>query len=156
MRENLRQTLYVRLRLGEFDPPSMNPYKDVNMSEIQNPAHQELSIVAAAKSYVLLKNDEQVLPIRDVQKKIAVSGSLWHISSVFETQLKSCRSSCLESEIINIKSKKNQQKVPGPPPKLSASRQADLRKFATLYITWWYSLRRVNSLSLSDTYDWLN
>ena len=33
---------------------------------------------------------------------------------------KSCRSSCLESQIINIKLKKNQQKVPGPPPKLSA------------------------------------
>ena len=73
MRENVRQLLYVRLRLGEFDPPSMNPYKDVNMSEIQNPAHRELSIVAAAKSFVLLKNDKHVLPIRNVLKKIAVS-----------------------------------------------------------------------------------
>ena len=34
---------------------------------------------------------------------------------------KRCRSSCLESQIININLKKNQQKVPGPPPKLSAS-----------------------------------
>ena len=34
---------------------------------------------------------------------------------------KSCRSSCLESQIINLKLKKNQQKVPSPPPKLSAS-----------------------------------
>ena len=33
---------------------------------------------------------------------------------------KCCRSSCLELQIINIKLKKNQQKVPGPPPKLSA------------------------------------
>ena len=33
----------------------------------------------------------------------------------------SCRSSCLESPIINIKLKKNQQKVPSPPPKLLAS-----------------------------------
>ena len=33
----------------------------------------------------------------------------------------SCRSSCLESQIINIKLKKNQQKVAGPPPKLSGS-----------------------------------
>ena len=33
---------------------------------------------------------------------------------------KSCRSSCLESQIINIKLKKNQQKVPGPPQTLSA------------------------------------
>ena len=43
------------------------------------------------------------------------------IHTVFETQSKSCRSSCLESQIINIKLKKTQQKVPGPPPKLSAS-----------------------------------
>ena len=34
---------------------------------------------------------------------------------------KSCRSSWLESQIVNIKLKKNQQKVSGPPPKLSAS-----------------------------------
>ena len=33
---------------------------------------------------------------------------------------KSCRSSGLESQIINIKLNKNQQKVPGPPPKLLA------------------------------------
>ena len=51
----------------------MNPYKDINMSEIQSPAHRELSIVAAAKSFVLLKNEKQVLPIRNFQKKIAVS-----------------------------------------------------------------------------------
>ena len=40
---------------------------------------------------------------------------------VFETQSKSCRSSWLESQIKNVKMKKNQQKVPGPPPKLLAS-----------------------------------
>ena len=34
---------------------------------------------------------------------------------------KSCQSSCLESQIINIKLKKIIRKVPGPPPKLSAS-----------------------------------
>ena len=34
---------------------------------------------------------------------------------------KSCRSSWPESQIMNIKLKKNQQKVPGSPPKLSAS-----------------------------------
>ena len=40
--------------------------------------------------------------------------------AVFETQSKSCRSSSW-MQIINIRLKKNQQKVPGPPPKLSAS-----------------------------------
>ena len=46
------------------------------------------------------------------------NGSL--LAAAFETQKKSCRSSCLESQIINIKLEKNQQKVPDPPPKLSA------------------------------------
>ena len=39
----------------------------------------------------------------------------------FKLSQKCCRPSCLESQIINIKLKKNQQKVPGPPLKLSAS-----------------------------------
>ena len=34
---------------------------------------------------------------------------------------KSCSSSCLESQVMNIKLMKNQQRFPGPPPKLSAS-----------------------------------
>ena len=34
---------------------------------------------------------------------------------------KSCQSCCLESQIINIKLKTSFKKVPGPPPKLSAS-----------------------------------
>ena len=34
---------------------------------------------------------------------------------------KSCQSCCLESQIINIRLKKSFKKVPGPPPKLSAS-----------------------------------
>ena len=42
---------------------------------------------------------------------------------------KSCRSSCLESQIINITLKKNQQNVPGPPPKLSTSDRRTCRIF---------------------------
>ena len=45
----------------------------------------------------------------------------FHSWSVFETHSNSCRSSWFESQITNIKLKENQQKVPGPPPKLSAS-----------------------------------
>ena len=37
---------------------------------------------------------------------------LTRLASVFETQSKSCRSSCLEFQIINMKLKKNQQKFP--------------------------------------------
>ena len=47
---------------------------------------------------------------------------------------KSCRSSLLEFQIINIQLKKNSQKVPGPPPKLSAS---DWRACGN-FQHWWY------------------
>ena len=61
---------------------------------------------------------------------LCVNGHIMHIfvencvhvwDQCLKFSQKSCRSSWLESQIINIKLKKNQQKVPGPPPKLSAS-----------------------------------
>ena len=62
--------------VGEFDPPEMNPYKDINVSVIQSAAHREVATVAAAKSFVLLKNLNNVLPLsKDIKiNKIAVSG----------------------------------------------------------------------------------
>lgn len=72
----------VRMRLGEFDPPEMNPYTKLvmlcvqlhlstfelsplpsyrlNVSDyIQSPAHRNLSLQAALESIVLLKNSEK-------------------------------------------------------------------------------------------------
>ena len=54
--------------------------------------------------------------------------------------IKSCRSSCLELQIINIKLKKNQQKVPGPPPKLSASDWRTRGNFQHWFIVHWMEL----------------
>ena len=61
-----------------------------------------------------------------VHSRLSSNNAQWEICmwgwclAVFETQSKSCRSPCLESQITNIRLKKNQQKVPGPPPKLSS------------------------------------
>lgn len=60
------------MRLGEFDPPDMNPYNSLDLSVIQSVPHRELSALAAMQSFVLLKNDG-VLPIKKVFNKIAVS-----------------------------------------------------------------------------------
>ena len=43
-----------------------------------------------------------------------------HCHQCLKLSQKSCRSSCLESEIIDIKLKKNEQKISRIPPKLSA------------------------------------
>ena len=53
----------TRMRLGEFDPVSLNPYAEIKKEAILSPAHRQLAITAAIKSFVLLKNDAKTLPI---------------------------------------------------------------------------------------------
>lgn len=55
VRDRVKPLFYTRMRLGEFDPPEMNPYSSVNLSVIQSEEHRKLSLTAAAKSLVLLK-----------------------------------------------------------------------------------------------------
>jgi len=73
VRERVKPLFYTRLRLGEFDPPSMNPYTQLKLSVIESDKHRQLSVEAAAKSYVLLKNQKTILPFTKVVPKIAVS-----------------------------------------------------------------------------------
>ena len=40
---------YIRMRLGEFDPPASNPYRQIPTSVINSPAHLQLSQEAARK-----------------------------------------------------------------------------------------------------------
>lgn len=65
--ERIKPLFYTRMRLGEFDPPNMNPYSKLNLSVIQSPQHRQLSLKAAMQSIVLLKNDG-LLPL-DVTAK---------------------------------------------------------------------------------------
>jgi len=73
IRDNVRPLMYTRMRLGEFDPEEMNPYNAVNMSYVQSVAHRELALQAAMKTFVLLKNDRDLLPLKQVYNKLAVS-----------------------------------------------------------------------------------
>ena len=57
--------MYVRMRLGEFDPPEMNPYLNItDMSLINCEAHRQVALDAAMKSFVLLKNSHNTLPLK--------------------------------------------------------------------------------------------
>ncbi|KAL8611353.1 hypothetical protein ACOMHN_014408 [Nucella lapillus] len=76
IRERVKPLFYTRMRLGEFDPPSMNPYSQLDLSLIQSPAHQALSLEAAKKSFVLLKNQDGFLPIKDNFNHVAVVGPM--------------------------------------------------------------------------------
>ncbi|CAI9716957.1 probable beta-D-xylosidase 5 [Octopus vulgaris] len=74
--ESVKPLFYTRMKLGEFDPPSMNPYSSLNLSIIQSPEHRRLSLKAAMQTFVLLKNPHNILPLRRNFKKIAVVGPM--------------------------------------------------------------------------------
>ncbi len=65
----------ARIRLGMFDPPSMDPYSKIDDGELSSPAHRELAHVIANESLVLLKNDG-TLPLKKSGLKIAVIGPI--------------------------------------------------------------------------------
>ncbi|XP_050401329.2 uncharacterized protein LOC126818152 [Patella vulgata] len=75
--EMTKPLFYTRMRLGEFDPDDMNPYKSLNVSIVQSDAHRSLALEAATKSFVLLKNDNNFLPFKSTMySKIAIVGPM--------------------------------------------------------------------------------
>lgn len=78
--EALRNTFRVRFRLGEFDPASENPYASIDESIIMHPDHTKLSREVAGKAVVLLKNENNILPLSlEKLQKVAVIGPLGNI-----------------------------------------------------------------------------
>ena len=69
----VRRVLYVKFRLGLFDH---SPYVDVAQAErvVHSKEHQQLALRAARESIVLLKNENNVLPLKKDLKSIAVIG----------------------------------------------------------------------------------
>src|SRR5262249_7222957 len=64
----------ARFRLGMFDPPEMVPYARIPFSANDSAEHRQLALEAARKSIVLLKNENNTLPLRRDLKSIAVIG----------------------------------------------------------------------------------
>jgi beta-glucosidase len=64
----------ARFRLGMFDPPASVSFNRIPFSENDSPRHRELALSAARESMVLLKNQDQVLPLKSSIKTIAVIG----------------------------------------------------------------------------------
>lgn len=75
LNDALRRVLQVRFRLGEFDNFNSVPYSDISPDIIGSKKHRELSLLAACKSIVLLKNEKNTLPLnKQSVKRIAVIG----------------------------------------------------------------------------------
>ena len=70
----LKRLFTARMKLGLFDPDSMNPYAAIPFSEVGSPAHHALALETANKAMVLLKNDQGILPLKSNVKTIAVIG----------------------------------------------------------------------------------
>jgi beta-glucosidase len=70
----LHRTLWIRFRLGLFDPAEKVPYSKYTIQDNDTPEHRQVSLELARQSMVLLKNDG-ILPLdRAKYKKIAVIG----------------------------------------------------------------------------------
>ena len=70
----VKRLMRTRFRLGMFDPPELVRYARTPFSANDSPAHRALSLRAARESVVLLKNENDALPLRKDIKTIAVIG----------------------------------------------------------------------------------
>jgi beta-glucosidase-like glycosyl hydrolase len=73
----LQRTFNVLVRLGWFDPPEQQPYRQLNQNNTNTTEAQQLALKSAQESIVLLKNVNKALPLNIDQltnKKIALIG----------------------------------------------------------------------------------
>ncbi len=71
---SLKRMFEIRYRLGMFDPVSMVKYAQIPATTLESDAHKSLALKMAQQSIVLLKNQNNVLPLTKKIKKIAVLG----------------------------------------------------------------------------------
>jgi len=72
--KSLAILLRTRFKLGLFDPPQRNPYSTIPPSVIRCRKHTLLAREAAVKSLVLLKNDNNILPLKKDMGFLFVTG----------------------------------------------------------------------------------
>jgi beta-glucosidase len=71
---SLERTLGTRFKLGMFDPPENVPFTSISTDVVACREHRQLAYRAATESVVLLKNNDDILPIKPSTRKIFVTG----------------------------------------------------------------------------------
>jgi beta-glucosidase len=72
--KSVKRLMEARFRLGMFDPENIVPYNKIAPEENDSPEHRKLSVTAAEQTMVLLKNENNLLPLKKNIKSIAVIG----------------------------------------------------------------------------------
>jgi beta-glucosidase len=70
----LERTLGTRFKLGMFDPEQDVPFTSIPMDVVGCAEHRQLAYRTATEAVVLLKNKDDILPIKPSTKKIFVTG----------------------------------------------------------------------------------
>lgn len=70
----VRRLFTVRFKLGMFDENDKIKFAQIPLSVLESKPHQSLALKMARESIVLLKNEQQVLPLKKSLRKIAVVG----------------------------------------------------------------------------------
>ena len=71
---SVERLIVARMKLGLFAPEGEVKYEKIPFSVVDSEIHQLLALETARKSMVLLKNENQLLPLSKDLKKIAVIG----------------------------------------------------------------------------------
>ncbi len=71
---SVKRLFMIRYRLGMFDPPSMVTYAQTPASVLESPEHKAHALKMAQQSIVLLKNENNTLPLSKSLNKLVVLG----------------------------------------------------------------------------------
>jgi beta-glucosidase len=73
--KSVTRLMVTRMKLGMFDEPSKVPYTSISYEVCDSNEHREFSLEAAKRTMVLLKNENNILPLdKNKIKSIAVIG----------------------------------------------------------------------------------
>jgi beta-glucosidase len=71
---SVKRLMMARMKLGMFDPDKLVPWSGIPYEKVDSEQHRGLALNTARKSIVLLKNENNLLPLSKEVGKIAVIG----------------------------------------------------------------------------------